>query len=170
MALSSLQSADTSLQDQVSTAVEAQEEPTISPKPQVDVDLMTSGPVASTREQLPSAETETSTETSTLTVNGNTFNSQDSGAVLTTLTPVDMDQPTGSGMLPSSSEEEGAFPTSPVGQPEEAQSTAENEHLNKTVEADGDGRTTDSKENTTKLNPSTNGCSSHQEQRLLHYY
>lgn len=142
-----LQSADTSQQDQASTTVKAQEETTLSPIPKEDGYLMMISPVAPTPEQ-PSAEPETSTETSTLPTNGNPFKGLDS------VTPVDLDQPTGSGMSASSSEEEGASPMSPVGQPEESQSTAENEHLNKTVEADGDDSGTDSKKNTSKTNPS----------------
>lgn len=146
MTLSPLQSADTSQQDQLSTTVKAQEDTTLSPLE--DGDLGITSPVSPTPEQLPSAETETSTETSTLPVNGNPSKELDGGAVWTTFTPVDLDQSTGSGMSPSSSEEETTSPTSPVGPPEEAQSTAETEHLNKTVEDDRGDSGTDSKKNT----------------------
>ncbi|XP_070829149.1 CD44 antigen [Chaetodon trifascialis] len=56
--------------------------------------------------------------------------------------PGEFDQPTGSGMLPTLSEEEGASPTAPVGEPEATQPATENEQQNETAEPEGDrGRT-----------------------------
>ena len=104
-------------------------------------------------------EPESSTEGPT--VDENHFGGSETGE--TTATPVDLEQPTGSGMMPSLSEEEGVIPTAPVGESEEAQVTTENtenERLPKTSEPEGEEASTVGEENTSK-NQSAQNCHMH---------
>uniref|UniRef100_A0A8D3A7B2 Link domain-containing protein n=1 Tax=Scophthalmus maximus TaxID=52904 RepID=A0A8D3A7B2_SCOMX len=62
----------------------------------------------------------------------------------------ELDQPTGSGMAPRLSEEEGASPTAPVGEPVETQPPIDVEGRIGDVETVGDGATTKCKKKTVK--------------------
>lgn len=140
MTLSTLQSAESSLQPQTPTTAGTQEETSPKAQPQDDGELITISSATTTPTELSPEDPEASTEAPAM--EGNPFEGHENGAVGSTFTPGEFDQPTGSGMLPPIAEEEGASPTASVGEPEETQSMAENEQQNKTTEPEGDdGRT-----------------------------
>lgn len=139
MTLSTLQSAETSLQYQTPTAAGTQEETTPKAQSQDDGEVIKIPSAATTPTELSPEDPEASTEAPA--VEGNPFEGHENGTVGSTFTPGEFDQPTGSGMLPPIAEE-GASPTASIGEPEETQSVAENEQQNKTTGPEGDdGRT-----------------------------
>lgn len=141
MTLSTLQSAENSLQHQTPTTAGTQEETTPKAQPQDDGEPIIPS-AATTPTELSPGEPEASTEAPA--VEGNPFEGHENGAVGSTFTPGEFDQPTGSGMLPPIAEE-GASPTASVGEPEETQ---ENEQQNKTTEPEGDDGRTERKKKT----------------------
>lgn len=73
----------------------------------------------------------------------------------------EFDLSTGSGMQPPSSEEEGASPTAPVGEPMETQPPTENEKQDEIIESVGHDATTQcKKQNTNKNQPMHNSYKS----------
>lgn len=138
MTLSTLQSAENSLQHQTPTTAGTQEETTLKAQPQDDGEPIIPS-AATTHTELSPGEPEASTEAP--------FEGHENGAVGSTFTPGEFDQPTSSGMLPPIAEE-GASPTASVGEPEETQSMAENEQQNKTTEPEGDDGRTERKKKT----------------------
>lgn len=97
--------------------------------------------ITTTLTELSPGEAEATTEDPS--VEENSFRGSENGTVGPTFTPVEYDQPTGSGMQPPLSEEEAASPTASVGEPEESQhSTTENQREEEHIEPEaGDART-----------------------------
>lgn len=81
----------------------------------------------------PDAE-EPGTSTGAPVKEGNSFEESENGTVGLIFTTGEFDQPTGSGMLPPHLSEEVTAPTVPVGEPEEAQTTAGSEEKHMTTE------------------------------------
>ncbi|XP_037622685.1 CD44 antigen [Sebastes umbrosus] len=72
------------------------------------------------------------------TVEEDTLGGSDSSSVASTFTPAELDQPTGSGMMPTGPEEETDSPVAPVGEPEKRAPTAEDDN-NKAPQGDDPG-------------------------------
>ncbi|XP_044049243.1 CD44 antigen [Siniperca chuatsi] len=143
-------SAEPTPQPQAPTATQGQEVTT--PNTQSDDASDSEGGVAPAKDA-PGVATTTPTElspeepkafTEGPVVEENPSRGSENSSVGFTFTPGEFDQPTGSGMLPSVSEEEGASPMAPVGEPEETQPPTDNERQNERIEPDGDDATTES--------------------------
>ncbi|XP_070764175.1 CD44 antigen [Enoplosus armatus] len=143
--------ADPSPQPQATTAAEGQEE---TAQPEDASDSESGDPTVATGEDalggvieitqsatttptdLSPEEPEASTEGPS--VEGNPSGGSENGSVGFTFPPGEFDQPTGSGMMPPLSEEEGASPTAPVGEPQETQPPTENEPQTERIDPVGD--------------------------------
>ncbi|XP_076588745.1 uncharacterized protein cd44b [Chaetodon auriga] len=151
--LSSDAPGEPSPQHQDPTTAEGQEDPTPKPHPQDNGANATAAPaedalgeviVTLSSTAIPAELSPEDPEASTQDPAGEEtpFGRSDNSTV--GFTPGEFDQPTGSGMLPPLSEEEGASPTAPVGEPEATQPATENEQQNETTEPEGDGGRTES--------------------------
>lgn len=177
MALCIHLSDEPSAQHQAPTPAEGQEEATAKTPPEGDSEggnpmvatgeevevIMTPSATAIPTELTPE-EPEAATEGPA--VDEKHFGRSDNSTV--EFTPGEFDQPTGSGMLPPLSEEDGASPMAPVGEPEAAQPTTENEQQNETIEPEGDYGRTERKKSTSR-NQSTRNCYKSKHRQLCVY-
>ncbi|KAM4572796.1 uncharacterized protein cd44b [Odontesthes bonariensis] len=119
---------------QASTTAETKAES--DPEQEQEIEL-TTPPAITQRMEKPEATPEVPDE-------GNSFGSNDSTTVSSNFTPVDLDITTGSGMLPALTDEDGAYPMTPVGVPEETQRPTENGPPNENAQPDGEEATAES--------------------------
>lgn len=134
--LSICQSAEPTPEPHTPTAAENQEETTLKTQPD-DASGGEGGDTTVTPEEDETETTPSATTSLTAlddldatngpTVEEDTLGGSDSSSVASTFTPAELDQPTGSGMMPTSPEEETDSPVAPVEEPEKRAPTTEDD-------------------------------------------